>query len=181
MAIPNLAMATGNLGRPARCDPAARPDNVQGACDMASFPPRSSAANRPCLRRCPTAPCSNRCGAARSNKEFRASVSPTCSIAAVPMARSGPLPFQGGHPCILDPHPSRLLPGSRRGVRGGPRTCFLHAPANYAHVSCRASTFLEKNALQQRGADPAVLLEGDGFALGVETGRSPSRSVQRAG
>src|SRR4029077_15899324 len=43
MAIANLAMATGNLGRPGvGVNPLRRQNNVQGACDRGSFPPELS-------------------------------------------------------------------------------------------------------------------------------------------
>ena len=39
MAIANLAMATGNIGRPGvGVNPLRGQNNVQGACDMGSFP-----------------------------------------------------------------------------------------------------------------------------------------------
>jgi formate dehydrogenase major subunit len=51
MAIANLAMLTGNVGRPGvGVNPLRGQNNVQGARDMGSFP--HELPGSPCLRRC---------------------------------------------------------------------------------------------------------------------------------
>ncbi len=78
MAIANLAMATGNIGRPGvGVNPLRGQNNVQGACDMGSFPHELSG-YRHISTDCDARIVRERCGVSSSTRS-RACASRTCS------------------------------------------------------------------------------------------------------
>ena len=77
MGMANLAMATGNIGRAGvGVNPLRGQNNVQGSCDMGSFPHEL-----PATATCPTTPCAHRSrpSGARRSIPSRACASRTCS------------------------------------------------------------------------------------------------------
>ena len=143
MAIANLAMATGNLGRPGvGVNPLRGQNNVQGACDMGSFPHELSGyrhisddATRDDVR-----DAVGRDARARS----RACASPTCSTPPS-KARSRRSTSRARTSC--SPIPTRIT--SSAGLAAMEcvvvHDLFLNETANYAHVFLPGSTFLEKD------------------------------------
>ena len=117
MAIANLAMATGNIGRPGvGVNPLRGQNNVQGSCDMGSFPHElirlsphlrrrharhvREAVGRPARSRAgPAHPQHVRCGARRQLQ--------------------GPLRPGRGHRAVRSQHPARDRGAGRDGMRRG--------------------------------------------------------------
>ncbi len=121
IAIANLAMATGNIGRPGvGVNPLRGQNNVQGACDMGSFPHELSpaTATSPAMR---PAPCSRRCGASLSTTS-RACASRTCSTPRS-TARSRASTSRARTSCNPTPTPSTWRRASPRWNASWCRTC----------------------------------------------------------
>jgi formate dehydrogenase major subunit len=142
MAIANLAMATGNIGRPGvGVNPLRGQNNVQGACDMGSFPHElpgyrhiSGTEVRDVFEKPLGRGAQSRAGPAHSQHARR--------------RRRRHLPRHlhpgRGHPAVRSRHQAR---------QGGlaamecvvVHDLFLNETANYAHVFLPGSTFLEKD------------------------------------
>jgi len=110
MAIANLAMVTGNIGRPGvGVNPLRGQNNVQGACDMGSFPHELPGYRH--ISDVRRARCSRRTGASRSTAS-RACASRTCWTPPW-MARSAPSTSRARTSCSPTRTPStspRALP-----------------------------------------------------------------------
>ncbi len=142
MAIANLAMATGNIGRPGvGVNPLRGQNNVQGACDMGSFPHELSG-----YRHISDA-------GARSLFEadwgVRLDPEPGLRIpnmldAAVDGVFKG-LYVQGEDILQSDPNTRHVAAGLAAMECVVVHDLFLNETANYAHVFLPGSTFLEKN------------------------------------
>ena len=142
MAIANLAMATGNIGRAGvGVNPLRGQNNVQGACDMGSFPHELTAYRH----------VSDAAARAVFEKAWDCKISPEPGLRIPNMldaAVDGT--FKGLYVCgedILqsDPdthHVSRGLAAMECVVV---QDLFLNETANYAHVFLPGSTFLEKD------------------------------------
>ena len=174
--IANLAMATGNLGRPGvGVNPLRGQNNVQGSCDMGSFPHELSRLP-PRLATMPPAPCSRRCGARTINPEPGLRI-PNMLDAARRWLVQGPLHPGRGHPAVRPQHHPRVGRPRRHGVRGGagpvperdrelrPRVpAGLHLPGEGRHLH------------QRRAPHPARAPRHEPAATATPTGRSPSSS-----
>ena len=141
--IANLAMATGNIGREGvGVNPLRGQNNVQGSCDMGSFP-HEFPGYRHVLDDPTSARCSKRPTACRSTPS-RASASRTCST---------PRSTAASRACTSR---ARTSPSPIRTPSTSPRRCtamecivvqdlFLNETAKFAHVFLPGSSFLEKN------------------------------------
>jgi formate dehydrogenase major subunit len=142
MAIANLAMATGNIGRPGvGVNPLRGQNNVQGACDMGSFPHEftgyrhvSDAATRNLFEEAWGVELSGEPGYRIPNMldaavggEFKA------------------LYIQGEDILQSDPNTAHVAAGLAAMECVVVHDLFLNETANYAHVFFPGSTFLEKN------------------------------------
>ena len=145
MGIANLAMATGNIGREGvGVNPLRGQNNVQGSCDMGSFPHelpgyRHVSDERPCAR------CSRRPGASTAATPSRACASPTCSTPRW-TAASRACTCQGEDIVQSDPNTQHVT--RRRSARMEcivVQDLFLNETAKYAHVFLPGSSFLEKD------------------------------------
>ena len=142
MAIANLAMATGNLGRPGvGVNPLRGQNNVQGACDMGSFPHEltgyrhiSGDAVRETLR--------ERLG--RGLDPEPGLRIPNMLDAAVDGSFKG-LYVQGEDILQSDPNTRHVAAGLAAMECVVVHDLFLNETANYAHVFLPGSTFLEKD------------------------------------
>jgi formate dehydrogenase major subunit len=141
MAIANLAMATGNIGRPGvGVNPLRGQNNVQGACDMGSSRTSCPATG---ISRTKSATCSRRPGAWNSIPS-RACASPTCSTP--PSTALPGIYIQGEDIAQSDPDTA-----ARQGGAGGDGLRRRAGPvperdgASYAHVFLPGTTFLEKD------------------------------------
>ncbi|HKP79561.1 MAG TPA: molybdopterin-dependent oxidoreductase, partial [Phenylobacterium sp.] len=142
MAIANLAMATGNLGRPGvGVNPLRGQNNVQGACDMGSFPHELTG-----YRHISDA-------AARDLFEAAWGVAidpepglriPNMLDAAV-AGRFKALYVQGEDILQSDPNTKHVAAGLAAMECVVIHDLFLNETANYGHVFLPGSTFLEKN------------------------------------
>ncbi|MBI5127988.1 MAG: formate dehydrogenase subunit alpha [Rhodopseudomonas palustris] len=142
MAIANLAMATGNLGRPGvGVNPLRGQNNVQGACDMGSFPHEL-----PGYRHIST-------DAVRESFESLWGVTlnnepglriPNMLDAAVDGSFKA-LYVQGEDILQSDPNTKHVAAGLAAMECVIVHDLFLNETANYAHVFLPGSTFLEKN------------------------------------
>ena len=142
MAIANLAMATGNLGRPGvGVNPLRGQNNVQGACDMGSFPHELSGYRH----------ISD--DAVRATFEdlwgVHLSAEPGLRIpnmmdAAVEGSFKG-LYVQGEDIVQSDPNTKHIVAGFAAMECVVVQDLFLNETANYAHVFLPGSTFLEKD------------------------------------
>ncbi len=142
MAIANLAMATGNIGRPGvGVNPLRGQNNVQGSCDMGSFPHElpgyrhiSDVAVRELFE--------NEWGVAldpepglRINNMFDAAVDGSFRVLYV----------QGEDIMQSDPNTQHVAAGLSAMELVIVHDLFLNETANYAHVFLPGSTFLEKD------------------------------------
>jgi formate dehydrogenase major subunit len=142
MAIANLAMATGNLGRPGvGVNPLRGQNNVQGACDMGSFPHELSGyrhisddATRAMFEALWGRPLDSEPG-------LRI---PNMLDAAVEGAFKG-LYVQGEDILQSDPNTAHVAAGLAAMDCVVVQDLFLNETANYAHVFLPGSTFLEKD------------------------------------
>ncbi|MEW6639809.1 MAG: formate dehydrogenase subunit alpha [Pseudomonadota bacterium] len=142
MAIANLAMATGNIGRPGvGVNPLRGQNNVQGSCDMGSFPHEL-----PGYRHIST-------DAVRETFESLWGVKlnnepglriPNMLDAAVDGSFKG-LYVQGEDILQSDPNTKHVAAGLAAMECVIVHDLFLNETANYAHVFLPGSTFLEKN------------------------------------
>ena len=142
MAIANLAMATGNIGRPGvGVNPLRGQNNVQGACDMGSFPHELSGyrhVSDPAVR-------------GLFEKEWGVTIDsepglriPNMLDAAVEgMFRA--LYIQGEDILQSDPDTAHVSAGLAAMDCVVVQDLFLNETANYAHVFLPGSTFLEKD------------------------------------
>ena len=142
MAIANLAMVTGNIGRPGvGVNPLRGQNNVQGACDMGSFPHELSGYRH----------ISN--DATRESFETLWNVSldnepglriPNMLDAAVNGIFKG-IYIQGEDILQSDPDTKHVAAGLDAMECVVVQDLFLNETANYAHVFLPGSTFLEKD------------------------------------
>ena len=142
MAIANLAMATGNIGRPGvGVNPLRGQNNVQGACDMGSFPHEvagyrhiSDDATRSMFEALWGRPLDAEPG-------LRI---PNMLDAAVDGSFKG-IYIQGEDILQSDPDTHHVAEGLAAMECVVVHDLFLNETANYAHVFLPGSTFLEKN------------------------------------
>jgi formate dehydrogenase major subunit len=142
MAIANLAMATGNIGRPGvGVNPLRGQNNVQGACDMGSFPHEvagyrhiSDDATRSMFEALWGRPVDREPG-------LRI---PNMLDAAVDGSFKG-IYIQGEDILQSDPDTHHVAEGLAAMECVVVHDLFLNETANYAHVFLPGSTFLEKN------------------------------------
>jgi formate dehydrogenase major subunit len=142
MAIANLAMATGNLGRPGvGVNPLRGQNNVQGACDMGSFPHElsgyrhiSDEATRAMFEALWGRPL---------DKEPGLRI-PNMLDAAVDGSFKG-VYIQGEDILQSDPNTHHVAAGLAAMECVVVQDLFLNETANYAHVFLPGSTFLEKD------------------------------------
>ncbi|QDL99277.1 formate dehydrogenase subunit alpha [Rhodopseudomonas palustris] len=142
MAIANLAMATGNLGRPGvGVNPLRGQNNVQGSCDMGSFPHEL-----PGYRHIST-------DSVRESFEALWNVKldnepglriPNMLDAAVDGSFKA-LYVQGEDILQSDPNTKHVAAGLEAMECVIVHDLFLNETANYAHIFLPGSTFLEKN------------------------------------
>ena len=142
MAIANLAMATGNIGRPGvGVNPLRGQNNVQGACDMGSFPHElsgyrhvSDGAARDMFEKLWGRPLDDEPG-------LRI---PNMLDAAVDGVFKG-IYIQGEDILQSDPNTKHVAAGLEAMECVVVHDLFLNETANYAHVFLPGSTFLEKD------------------------------------
>jgi formate dehydrogenase major subunit len=142
MAIANLAMATGNIGRPGvGVNPLRGQNNVQGSCDMGSFPHELSGyrhisedATRAMFEALWGTPLDSEPG-------LRI---PNMLDAAVDGSFKG-LYIQGEDILQSDPNTKHVAAGLAAMECVVVHDLFLNETANYAHVFLPGSTFLEKD------------------------------------
>ena len=142
MAIANLAMATGNIGREGvGVNPLRGQNNVQGSCDMGSFPHEFSGyrhvaddATRAIFERLWGVPLSNAPGLRIPNMMDE----------AVEGAFKG-LYLQGEDIAQSDPDTKHITDGLRAMECVVVQDLFLNESARYAHVFLPGASFLEKD------------------------------------
>jgi formate dehydrogenase major subunit len=142
MAIANLAMATGNLGRPGvGVNPLRGQNNVQGSCDMGSFPHELSGyrhvgdgATRAMFEALWGAPINPEPGL-RINNMLDAAVDGSFKAIYI----------QGEDILQSDPNTTHVAAGLAAMECVVVHDLFLNETANYAHVFLPGSTFLEKD------------------------------------
>jgi len=142
MAIANLAMATGNIGRPGvGVNPLRGQNNVQGACDMGSFPHEL-----PGYRHV-----SDDATRALFEAEWGAAIDPEPGLRIPNMLDAAldgsfrALYVQGEDILQSDPNTRHVAAGLAAMECVIVHDLFLNETANYAHVFLPGSTFLEKN------------------------------------
>ncbi|HSG33318.1 MAG TPA: formate dehydrogenase subunit alpha [Sphingomonadaceae bacterium] len=142
MAIANLAMATGNIGRPGvGVNPLRGQNNVQGACDMGSFPHElpgyrhlSDSATRELFE-----------------KDWGVSLDPNPGLRINNMLDAAvdgtfkAIYIQGEDILQSDPNTQHVADGLKAMECVIVHDLFLNETANYAHVFLPGSTFLEKD------------------------------------
>jgi formate dehydrogenase major subunit len=141
MAIANLAMATGNIGRPGvGVNPLRGQNNVQGACDMGSFPHELSGYRH----------VSDPEARALFEADWGVKLSPEPGLripnmldAAVEGVFKG-LYIQGEDIVQSDPNTGHVAAGLAAMECVVVHDLFLNETANYAHVFLPGSSFLEK-------------------------------------
>ncbi|MGE0415229.1 MAG: formate dehydrogenase subunit alpha, partial [Acetobacteraceae bacterium] len=141
MAIANLAMATGNIGRSGvGVNPLRGQNNVQGSCDMGSFPHEL-----PGYRHVSEAPVR-----AIFEKEWGVTINPEPGLripnmfdAAIDGSFRG-LYVQGEDICQSDPDTKHVTAGLSAMECVVVHDLFLNETANFAHVFLPGATFLEK-------------------------------------
>ena len=142
MAIANLAMATGNIGRPGvGVNPLRGQNNVQGACDMGSFPHELAGYRH----------ISDDTARAVFEKDWGVALDaepglriPNMLDAAVDGTFRA-LYIQGEDILQSDPNTAHVSAGLKAMDCVIVHDLFLNETANYAHVFLPGSTFLEKN------------------------------------
>ena len=142
MAIANLAMATGNVGRDgAGVNPLRGQNNVQGACDMGSFPHEFSGYRH----------VSDEATRALFEKAWGVPLDPEPGLRIPNMldaATDGSfkaLFVQGEDILQSDPNTQHVAAGLAAMECVVVQDLFLNETANYAHVFLPGSTFLEKD------------------------------------
>ena len=142
MALANLAMATGNIGRPGvGVNPLRGQNNVQGSCDMGSFPhelPGYRHISEPAVR-------------AIYEREWGVTLDPEPGLripnmidAAIDGSFRG-IYIQGEDIAQSDPDTQHITEGLAAMEFVVVHDLFLNETANYAHVFLPGSTFLEKD------------------------------------
>jgi formate dehydrogenase major subunit len=142
MAIANLAMATGNIGRRGvGVNPLRGQNNVQGACDMGSFPHELSGYRH----------VSDPAARALFEAEWGVPIDPEPGLripnmldAAVDGLFKG-LYIQGEDIVQSDPDTRHVVAGLEAMECVIVQDIFLNETANYAHIFLPGSTFLEKS------------------------------------
>jgi len=142
MALANLAMATGNIGRPGvGINPLRGQNNVQGSCDMGSFPHELSGyrhisdnATRMLFEEMWSVQLDNEPGLRIPNM-FDAAIE----------GRFKGLYIQGEDIVQSDPDTAHVVEGLSAMACVVVQDLFLCETANYAHVFLPGSTFLEKD------------------------------------
>ncbi len=142
MALANLAMATGNVGRPGTgVNPLRGQNNVQGSCDMGSFPhelPDYRHVGRPEVR-------------AIYEREWGVTLDPEPGLRIPNMldaAQDGSfraLYIQGEDIVQSDPDTRHVAAGLAAMECVVIQDLFLNETANYAHIFLPGSSFLEKD------------------------------------
>ena len=142
MAIANLAMATGNVGKDgAGVNPLRGQNNVQGACDMGSFPHELSGYRH----------ISDAETRALFEKDWGATLDPEPGLRIPNMldaATDGTFKgifIQGEDILQSDPNTRHVAAGLAAMECVVVQDLFLNETANYAHVFLPGSTFLEKD------------------------------------
>ncbi len=142
MAIANLAMATGNLGRPGvGVNPLRGQNNVQGACDMGSFPHELSGYRH--VSDDATRAMFESLWGRPIDKEPGLRI-PNMLDAAVDGSFKG-IYIQGEDILQSDPDTHHVAAGLAAMECVVVQDLFLNETANYAHVFLPGSTFLEKD------------------------------------
>ncbi len=142
MAIANLAMATGNIGRPGvGVNPLRGQNNVQGACDMGSFPHELSGYRH----------ISDGSARALFEADWGVMLDPEPGLRIPNMLDAAldgsfrALYIQGEDILQSDPNTHHVAAGLAAMDCVIVHDLFLNETANYAHVFLPGSTFLEKN------------------------------------
>ena len=142
MAIANLAMATGNLGRPGvGVNPLRGQNNVQGACDMGSFPHELSGYRH----------ISDTATRKLFEDDWGVSLDPEPGLRIPNMLDAAldgsfrAIYIQGEDILQSDPNTHHVAAGLAAMDCVIVHDLFLNETANYAHVFLPGSTFLEKN------------------------------------
>ena len=163
MCIAQLAMATGNLGREGvGVNPLRGQNNVQGSCDMGSFPHEFSGyrhVSDPAVR----ANVRAGLGRARSIPSL-ACACPNMFEAALDGSFKG-LYIQGEDPAQSDPDTQHVTAALAAMECVVVQDLFLNETAKYAHVFLPGSSFLEKDGTftnAERRISPRA--QGDGAA-----------------
>jgi formate dehydrogenase major subunit len=142
MAIANLAMATGNLGRPGvGVNPLRGQNNVQGSCDMGSFPHEFSGYRH--VSEDATRALFEQLWGVPLDKEPGLRI-PNMLDAAVDGTFKG-LYVQGEDIAQSDPDTHHVTAGLSAMECVVVQDLFLNETANFAHVFLPGSTFLEKD------------------------------------
>ena len=143
MAIANLAMATGNIGRPGvGVNPLRGPEQRAGRLRHGQLPARAARLS-PHPDADDARPVREATGASRSTPS-RACGSPTCSMPRS-MARFKAIYIQGEDILQSDPDTQHVAAGLAAMDCVIVHDLFLNETANYAHVFLPGSTFLEKD------------------------------------
>ena len=142
MAIANLAMCTGNLGRPGvGVNPLRGQNNVQGACDMGSFPHELSGYRH----------ISDGAARAMFEADWGVTLDPEPGLRIPNMLDAAcdgtfkALYVQGEDILQSDPNTKHVSAGLAAMECVIVHDLFLNETANYAHIFLPGSTFLEKN------------------------------------
>ncbi len=142
MAIANLAMATGNIGRPGvGVNPLRGQNNVQGACDMGSFPHELSGYRH----------VSDPAARALFEAEWGVPIDPEPGLRIPNMLDAATdglfkgLYIQGEDIVQSDPDTRHVIAGLEAMECVIVQDIFLNETANYAHIFLPGSTFLEKS------------------------------------
>jgi formate dehydrogenase major subunit len=142
MAIANLAMATANIGRPGvGVNPLRGQNNVQGSCDMGSFPHELSGYRH--ISGDATRQLFESLWGVRLEKETGLRI-PNMLDAAVGGTFKG-IYIQGEDILQSDPDTKHVAAGLAAMECVVVQDLFLNETANYAHVFLPGSTFLEKD------------------------------------
>ncbi len=142
MAIANLAMATGNLGRPGvGVNPLRGQNNVQGACDMGSFPHELPGYRH--ISEDATRDIFEKLWSVKLDEEPGLRI-PNMLDAAVEGTFRG-IYIQGEDILQSDPDTHHVAAGLAAMECVVVHDLFLNETANYAHVFLPGSTFLEKD------------------------------------
>jgi formate dehydrogenase major subunit len=142
MAIANLAMATGNIGRPGvGVNPLRGQNNVQGSCDMGSFPHELSGYRH--ISTDATREMFEQLWGVHLEKEPGLRI-PNMLDAAVEGTFKG-IYIQGEDILQSDPDTHHVAAGLAAMECVVVQDLFLNETANYAHVFLPGSTFLEKD------------------------------------
>jgi formate dehydrogenase major subunit len=142
MAIANLAMATGNYGKPGcGVNPLRGQNNVQGACDMGSFPHEVSGYRH----------ISDTAARALFEADWGVTLNPEPGLRIPNMLDAAAVGtfkgiyIQGEDILQSDPNSSHVAAGLAAMECVIVHDLFLNETANYAHVFFPGSTFLEKD------------------------------------